>query len=341
MNPKCYLPFVCWIMLFAPFSIKGQDTSSWASEKMMAIQKAEENQRLERLSSPEYLYESQVWQSPDQARKEGPFPLWLYICGAILVAGLAGLSFRLYFRHQHRAQKQKIIWNKVATLKGQLGPETDRAFFSSLARDVLEKLDRKSLDHIQLSFHLSSDFRSFQLQFGCKDAAHMAALGAAISNILPIQAGASLHVEKQPEAGLSYFLSFPRPETKAEGTEEEAGASPVPAPLGASVKGADQSFLLKAREVVKERMGDSAFNAEAFREEMGMSKTHFYRKIQDLSQQSPGQFIRHMRLLRARQLLEAGAGNVSEIAYEVGFNNLSYFSRCFRNEFGVLPSEVN
>jgi AraC-like DNA-binding protein len=64
-----------------------------------------------------------------------------------------------------------------------------------------------------------------------------------------------------------------------------------------------------------------------------------HRKLHALTNQSTNQFIRSLRLKRAAELLRQHYGNVAEIAYEVGFNNPSYFAECFRQQFGVLPSE--
>ena len=70
-----------------------------------------------------------------------------------------------------------------------------------------------------------------------------------------------------------------------------------------------------------------------------MSRMQLLRKIRALTGQAPGEFIRTTRLKRAAQLLDKKFGNVAEICYEAGFNNLSYFSKCFREFYGILPSD--
>ena len=103
----------------------------------------------------------------------------------------------------------------------------------------------------------------------------------------------------------------------------------------------DENFLQKALRAVERNMDASEFNAELFCEEIGMSRAHVHRKLKALTDQSATQFIRCIRLKRAAQLLKQKSGSVSEIAYKTGFNNLSYFTRSFKEEFGVLPSEYN
>ena len=76
-----------------------------------------------------------------------------------------------------------------------------------------------------------------------------------------------------------------------------------------------------------------------FANEMAMSRAHLNRKLRGLLGQRTGEFIRTMRLKRAAELLRQKSGSVSEVAYQVGFNHLSYFARCFKEQYGKLPHE--
>ncbi|MFD3003024.1 ATP-binding protein [Pontibacter toksunensis] len=105
------------------------------------------------------------------------------------------------------------------------------------------------------------------------------------------------------------------------------------------VASVDEKFLRQVMQVVEEHLGDADFSVDEFSREIGLSRVHLHRKLKALTGQSPSDFIRVMRLKQAANLLDARAGNVAEIAYQVGFNNLSYFSKCFRAQFGVLPNE--
>jgi AraC-like DNA-binding protein len=72
---------------------------------------------------------------------------------------------------------------------------------------------------------------------------------------------------------------------------------------------------------------------------MNMSRMQLHRKLKALTDHSPGEFIRVIRLRRAAALLKEKAGNIAEVAYDVGFTNPSYFSECFKKLYGKLPSE--
>ena len=71
---------------------------------------------------------------------------------------------------------------------------------------------------------------------------------------------------------------------------------------------------------------------------LALSKTQLHRKLKALTDESPGQVLRNFRLKRAAQLLSQQADTVSQIAYQVGFTNLSYFAKCFKAQYGVSPS---
>jgi AraC-like DNA-binding protein len=105
------------------------------------------------------------------------------------------------------------------------------------------------------------------------------------------------------------------------------------------VTSTDEKFLQRVMQIVEQKMGETEFTAEAFSREVGMSRMQLHRKLTALTGQSTTDFLRTLRLKRAVQLMEAHMGNISEIAYEVGFNNLSYFAKCFREQYGMSPNE--
>ena len=102
----------------------------------------------------------------------------------------------------------------------------------------------------------------------------------------------------------------------------------------------DKTFITNAVNLMKENYADSEYNLERFVRDMGYSKTLVNKKMQDLTGQPIGQFMKNYRLNVAQRMLQEGPGdiNVSEIAYAVGFNDPKYFTKCFKEFFGYLPS---
>jgi AraC-like DNA-binding protein len=100
----------------------------------------------------------------------------------------------------------------------------------------------------------------------------------------------------------------------------------------------DKLFLQKALQIIEKNMDQTSFNMEQFSKELGISRVHLHRKLKTLTDQSASEFIRSIRLKRAAFLLQQQIGSVSEIAYLTGYNNLSYFTRCFKEQYGVTPS---
>ena len=111
------------------------------------------------------------------------------------------------------------------------------------------------------------------------------------------------------------------------------------APGDVTVTSMDQQFLQKAIDIIETYISDTDFTAEIFSSEMSVSRVHLNRKIKVITGLTTTHFIRSIRLKRAAQLLPQKSGNISEIAYSVGFNNPSFFATCFREQFGVSPSE--
>jgi signal transduction histidine kinase/DNA-binding response OmpR family regulator/streptogramin lyase len=106
-----------------------------------------------------------------------------------------------------------------------------------------------------------------------------------------------------------------------------------------SVSTTDQQFLQKTLAIVSANLSNEQFSVDQLAAEMGMSRSQLHRKINALTGKSATHFIRVIRLEHAAELLRNGNGNITEIAYEVGFGSQSYFTRCFTEHFGCSPSE--
>jgi AraC-like DNA-binding protein/two-component sensor histidine kinase len=101
-----------------------------------------------------------------------------------------------------------------------------------------------------------------------------------------------------------------------------------------------QNFLNQVLTAIESNMEEEIFSVVERSELVAMSRSQLHRKLKSLVNKSPNQIIREMRLQRTKELLEKKAGNASEIAFMVGFNSLAYFSKCFKDQFGLAPSEV-
>ncbi|MCP9768960.1 response regulator [Lacihabitans sp. LS3-19] len=102
----------------------------------------------------------------------------------------------------------------------------------------------------------------------------------------------------------------------------------------------ENEFKLKLKKILDGNLSNNKFGVEDFSREIGMSQSQLLRKIKALSNQTIVEFIRDYRLQKAHDLLKENAGSVSEIAFKVGFESLSYFSKTFFEKYGIVPSEV-
>ena len=103
---------------------------------------------------------------------------------------------------------------------------------------------------------------------------------------------------------------------------------------------ADARFLERLRLKVQEHIGNSDFSVEELAGEMGVSRVQLYRKVKQQTGRTPVDIIRLSRLNRSKVLLQTTDLSVSEIAYQVGFTAPSYFTKCFKEEFGTLPGDT-
>jgi signal transduction histidine kinase/ligand-binding sensor domain-containing protein/DNA-binding response OmpR family regulator len=105
------------------------------------------------------------------------------------------------------------------------------------------------------------------------------------------------------------------------------------------IRSMDEEFITKAVKVVEDNIANAEFTVEELSSEMAMSRMYLYKKLLSLTGKTPVEFIRIIRMRRAASLLGKSQLTVSEIAYQVGFNNPKYFAKLFKEEFKVLPTE--
>lgn len=113
------------------------------------------------------------------------------------------------------------------------------------------------------------------------------------------------------------------------------------APSQPQIVSFDEQFMQQVMEVMEKQMDNSEFTVDEFAQELSMGRTVFYQKLKAIIGLSPVDFIRDMRIKRAKQLMDSGEYNISTVAYMTGFNDPKYFSKCFKKQFGISPSEYN
>lgn len=106
-----------------------------------------------------------------------------------------------------------------------------------------------------------------------------------------------------------------------------------------SVSKLDKDFVARFKALVNEQMKDTELNVEDLGREMGMSRVQLYRKMKSLTNYAPNELLRQMRLKKAASLLASSEMTIAEVAYEVGFSSPSYFTKCYKEEFGESPTE--
>ena len=106
------------------------------------------------------------------------------------------------------------------------------------------------------------------------------------------------------------------------------------------LKGIDVQFMERILKVIEEHISEEEFTIENFGNEVGMSRSQMFRKIKALTGKSCSVYLRSVRLAKAKIMLQNHEATISEIAYSVGFGSPSYFTHCFKEEFGYSPSEI-
>ena len=109
--------------------------------------------------------------------------------------------------------------------------------------------------------------------------------------------------------------------------------------LGIEVESADQTFMDRYVEIVKKNFTNPRLDVDMICQEMGMSRANFYKKLKTITDLSPAEMVRNIRLESAARLLRETKLTISEIAIQVGFSSNSYFGSCFKALYGISPKE--
>ena len=137
-------------------------------------------------------------------------------------------------------------------------------------------------------------------------------------------------VSQQHERVVNNLWNMEAPTEQKQADTPEKPEAPAEEPL----------FIVHFKDVVEARLSDSDLSVDDLAEAMNLSRVQLYRKVKAISGSSPVELLRTARLNRGYQLLVKTDKNVSEVAYEVGFTAPSYFTKCFKDEFGISPSDL-
>jgi DNA-binding response OmpR family regulator/anti-sigma regulatory factor (Ser/Thr protein kinase) len=120
---------------------------------------------------------------------------------------------------------------------------------------------------------------------------------------------------------------------------ERFSGAPVEIPVGqAGLAPADQAYATHIRETIRDGLADADFGVGELADAVAQDRSHLFRRMKEVFGESPSELIRRMRLEEGARLLAADSGTVTDVAYAVGFNSLSYFCRCFQDAHGVTPA---
>ncbi len=158
------------------------------------------------------------------------------------------------------------------------------------------------------------------------------------SKIEGLDAGADAYVEKPFStehllAQLSNLLSN-RIKVK-----EAFIQSPYLNPRSIALTKSDEDFLKKVTEIIHKNISETQFSVDSLADALNMSRSSFHRKIKGVSELTPNEFILLVKLKKAAEHLQEGLYKINEVCYVVGFSSPSYFSKCFKKQFGIAPKE--
>lgn len=160
------------------------------------------------------------------------------------------------------------------------------------------------------------------------------------NQLLGLETGADAYITKPFNTEILKTTVYNLQETR-EKLQERFSQEVVLLPKDIATNSADERFLTNLQEVMDKSLIESDFNTEAFAEAVGMSRMQLHRKLKALTGLSATEFIRGQRLKLAAQMLKKSDINVSQVGYAVGFNNHSYFTKCFKEHYGISPSDYS
>lgn len=158
------------------------------------------------------------------------------------------------------------------------------------------------------------------------------------SKIEGLEVGADAYIEK-PFSTEYLLVNVANLIASRENLRQSFARMPLVTSNTMALTKADEEFIRRLDEIIQEQLHNADFSMDDIADALNISRSGFYRKIRGVLDLSPNDYLRVQRLKRAAVLLKEGNSRINEIAYMVGFNSSSYFSKCFQKQFGMLPKE--
>lgn len=229
-------------------------------------------------------------------------------------------------------QSLQDIYHVVQSVNGLEGWEMAIAHVPDI---IISDVTMPELDGLALCARLKTEERTNHIPV-----IMLTAMASQAQQLDGLEAGADVYLTK-PFSIQVLELSIRNLLQGREGLKQKYIRQIMLTPRKVEVVSPDENFLNKLMLLVEEKMEDPDFNVSSLVEDIGMSQTVLYKKIKALTGLSITDFIKSQRLKRAAQLLSENKLNIADVAYSVGFNDRKYFSKEFRKQFGVAPSDYH
>lgn len=234
-------------------------------------------------------------------------------------------------------EMQTFIVNKLK--------KTYRVWRAFNGKEALELLDKEKIDIVVTDvmmpvmdgLQLCSEIKS-NLHYSHIPVIMLTAKTGLQAKIEGLEVGADAYVEK-PFSTEHLLVQISNLLSNRNTVKESFARSPYIKTGSIALTKADEDFLAKVTEVIHKNMADVQFNVDFLADALSMSRSSLHRKIKGISELTPNDFILLVRLKKAAEYLQEGLYRINEVCFVVGFSSSSYFSKCFKKQFGVSPKD--
>jgi CheY-like chemotaxis protein len=227
----------------------------------------------------------------------------------------------------------EYLSESYAVQEAENGMEGYRLATETIPDLIISDIMMPGLDGVSLCRKLKEDERTRHIPVIL-----LTAKADAKSKISGLETGADDYLTK-PFSAEELLLRVNNLIRQRQQLREKFSRSIILQPAEVAVTSADERFLQKVMRILEDNIGNADFDMHAFSRAIGMSRAQLNRKLTALADLSPNELMRTIRLKRAASLLQQNPGNIGEVAFMVGFSSANYFTKCFRNYYGVAPSE--